>query len=290
VTLAQRVTPWGFPFLYLGWAYLLWIPVLGSDTSVWSGWNLILFLLGGASPLLASVVLAALTGGRARVADLGRRLVDVRRIGLRWWLVLLTFWLAFDLVMALAAVLLRVTAEPLQPDWSMLADPGPLAFLVVLSFVLPAVEEVGLRGYYLDRLQERFDITTAALINGATWAIWHAPFVAFPSYYANTTFDPDLSWWLPMIVLDTVLIVWVYDRTGRSILAALVFHGMMNLTGEILGITAEMYPFVLTGHAVAAALVIVGWRRRGAGPDPARAARSRGTQGVSRRRPAPGSG
>ncbi len=259
---ALRTSPWGFPVLYLGWAYLFWIPVLRSDTSVWSGWNLVLFLVGGASPLLAGVLLAALTGGRARVADLGRRLIDFRRIPVRWWLVLLTFWLALDLVMALAAVAFGVTSTPLEPDWGLLADPGPLAFLVVLSFVLPAVEEVGLRGYHLDRLQERFGVTTAALINGATWAIWHAPFVAFPGYYANTTFDPALSWWLPMIVLDTVLIVWVYERTGRSILAALVFHGMMNLTGEVLGITAGMYPFVLTGHALAAGAVIVWWRRQ----------------------------
>lgn len=186
--LASRMSPWGFAVFYLGWAYLFWIPVLGSDTSVWSGRNL----------------------------------------------VLLAFWLAFDLVMALAAVVLGVTSTPLEPDWALLANPGPIAFLVVLSFVLPAVEEVGLRGYY-----------------------------------ADTTFDPALSWWLPMIVLDTVLIVWIYERTGRSILAALLFHGMMNLTGEVLAITAEMYPFVLTGHALAAGAVILWWWHRGVAGEPA---------------------
>ena len=102
------------------------------------------------------------------------------------------------------------------------------------------------------------------MINGVTWAIWHAPFVLFPGYYAETSFDPDLWWWLPIIVLDTLLLVWVYNHTHRSILAVLVFHGMIYLTGEFLGISPEMYPFVLWGHAVAAAAVIASWLRQGA--------------------------
>jgi uncharacterized protein len=143
----------------------------------------------------------------------------------------------------------------------LLTDPVALAFPFLLAFVLPAAEEIGLRGWHLDRLIDRFGTTTAALVNGATWAVWHAPFVLLPGYYADTTFDPQLSWWLPMIVLDTVLIVWVYLGTDRSILAALLFHGMMNLTGELLGISPEMYPFVLVGHALAAGAVVVRWRR-----------------------------
>jgi hypothetical protein len=70
--------------------------------------------------------------------------------------------------------------------------------------------------------------------------VWHTPLVVFPGYYANTTFDPDLSWWLPLIVFDTLLFVWIYTSTNRSILPVLVFHGMMNLTGELLGISATV--------------------------------------------------
>lgn len=75
---------------------------------------------------------------------------------------------------------------------------------------------VGLRGCWLDRLGQRFTIAAAALINGAAWAVWHAPFVALPGYYADTAFDPAL-WWLPQIVADTVLYVWLYQRTRRRL-------------------------------------------------------------------------
>ena len=254
---------WAFPLIYLGWAYLFWSPLFASELSVWSFPNILFFLVGGASPLLAAIVLAALSGGRAQLLDLWRRLVDVRRIGLWWWLTLLLFWLVFNLVMAAIAVVLGVTEHPLDIAWQLFTEPGALAFLLLLSFVFPAVEEVGLRGYYLDELQKRFSTRIAGLINGGVWAVWHTPFVWFPGYYANTTFNPSLYWWLPMIVCTTLLIVQVYNHTQRSILAVLIFHGMMNFTGELLGISAEMYPFVLSGYAVLAMILLLQWRRQG---------------------------
>lgn len=260
--LAQRAGPWGFAIIYLGWAYLFWIPVLRSETSVWAGTNLFLFLVGGASPLLAAVVLAWLLGGARGMTDLIRRLVDVRLVSLRWWLGIVVFWPVFHLTMAGAAVVLGVTSQPFDLVTGIVTEPGVLAFQLTLAFLFPAVEEIGLRGYYLDRLAERFSITVAALVNGATWAVWHSPFVLLPGYYAATTFDPELSWWMPMIIADTVLFVWVWERTERSIAAVLVFHAMMNLSGEFLGITADMYPFVVAGHLVAAGAVVVSWQGR----------------------------
>lgn len=151
--------------------------------------------------------------------------------------------------------------SPLDVNWSLFLDPGPLLFLLLLSFVFPAVEEVGLRGYYLDTLQRRLSPTAAGLLNGVVWALWHAPFVWFPGYYAHTTFDPALSWWLPLIVCHTLLIVQVYNHTQRSLMAVLIFHGMLNFTGEWLRISPDMYPFMLYGNVLLAAALIVLWQR-----------------------------
>ncbi|KAB1194844.1 CPBP family intramembrane metalloprotease [Haloferax sp. MBLA0076] len=253
--------PWGFPLIYLGWAFVFWAPILVSETSVWSFPNVLFFLVGGASPLLAGVTLALLTGGTERLRGMWRRLTDVQRISPKWLVTILLFWPAFNLLVAGAALALGVSDRPLDIVWGVLTDPETLAFMLVLSFVFPLVEEIGLRGYYLDALQERFSPTVAGLINGGTWAVWHAPFVYFPGYYANTTFNPELWWWLPSIVLQTLLIVWVYNNTQRSVLAVLLFHGLMNLTGEFLGLAPEMFPFLLVGTALAAMAVVVSWRR-----------------------------
>ncbi len=250
-----------FPLVYLGWAYFFWIPVLLSDSSVWAFPNLIWFLLGGASPAVAGLGLAAATGGKEQLKDLGRRLTDWRRIPGRWWLVILLFWLAFDLAMAGLAQILGIAGAPLDTNWLLFVNPGPLLFLFVLSFVFPAVEEVGLRGFYLDALQQRFSPVVAGLVNGAVWALWHAPFVWFPGYYANTTFNPELYWWMPMILCHTLLIVYVYNCTQRSILAVLIFHAMMNFTGEWLRLSPDMYPFMLAGNLILATLMVMFWGR-----------------------------
>jgi len=65
-----------------------------------------------------------------------------------------------------------------------------------------------------------------------------------------------------MIVCHTLLIVHVYNRTRRSILPVLIFYGMMNFTGEWLRIPPDMYPFMLSGNIVFAALLIVLWQSK----------------------------
>lgn len=250
-----------FPLVYLGWAYIFWIPVLLSDTSVWELPSLIWFLVGGASPLIAGILLTLEEGGRAQFRNLIWRLIDWRRISFTWWLVILLFWLFFDLTMAGIANLIGVTDSPLHIYWGLWLNPAALLFLFLLSFIFPAVEEIGLRGYYLETLRRTLSPTAAAIVNGIVWAAWHSPFVWFPGYYAYTNFHPELFWWLPMIVCGTLLIAYVYFQTKRSILAVLVFHGMMNFTGEWLRISPDMYPFMLTGNLLMALLVILAWQK-----------------------------
>ena len=259
-TLARAVAPWGFPVVYLGWAFLFWAPIVGSDESVWSFPNVVLFAVGGLCPLLAGLLLTWLTRGRGGLRDHGRRLIDVGRIDPRWWLVVLLSWPAFTLVLAGAGLALGVTSDPLEGvSAARLFDPVAVVSLVGFAVLFPLVEEVGLRGYWLDELQERWSALVAGLINGTTWAIWHAPFVFLPGYYADTTFDPELSWWLPYLVLTALVYVWVYNNTNRSVLAVLSFHALQNVTGELIGFGPEMYPFVLAGLVAVAALLVAIW-------------------------------
>lgn len=96
----RDVSPWAFAVVYLGWAYLFWSMVVASGASVWSFPNVALFAIGGSSPLVAGLGLAWFTRGRAGLVDLWRRLVDARRVGPRWWAVVLLFHPAFTLLVA----------------------------------------------------------------------------------------------------------------------------------------------------------------------------------------------
>jgi len=143
--------------------------------SVWSFPNVLLFLVGGASPLLAGVTLAAVEGGKAGLYELWWRLIDVWRISLRWWVVIFLFWPVFDVLVAGGAVVFGVVDRPLAIAWDKVTAPRTMAFMLLLSFVFPAVEEIGLRGYWLDKLQERFEPPVAGAIVGGQVEIlvWH---------------------------------------------------------------------------------------------------------------------
>jgi membrane protease YdiL (CAAX protease family) len=62
-----------------------------------------------------------------------------------------------------------------------------------------------------------------------------------------------------MIVLYTIILVWVYNNTRRSILAVLLFHAFGNMTGELMGFAPEMYPFILSGYALVVVMLVAGW-------------------------------
>lgn len=254
----RATAPWGFPLLYLGWAYLFWLPVVASEASVWTYPNVVLFLIGGASPLLAGLVLLWTNHGRAGFADLRRRLFEVDRISGRWWVIILLFYPVFNLGTAAVALVTGFNTEPLVFIGSdRLFDPGALFFLVAFSLLFPAIEEIGLRGYWLDQLQARWSALVSSLILGTVWALWHVPLVYMSGYYEGTTFQPELWWWLPSIVLTAVIATWVYNNTARSVLAVIGFHFFGNFTGETMGFAPELYPFVHLGTAIVVFALVI---------------------------------
>jgi membrane protease YdiL (CAAX protease family) len=256
----HRLAPWTFPVVYLGWAYLFWGIVVGSGASVWSFPNVVFLVVGGASPLLAGVGLTWLTRGRAGLADLWRRLVDVRRISPRWWVGLLLFYPVFNLTLAGLAVLAGVTADPLEVISPVrLFDPLGLFGLLAFSLLLPLPEEVGLRGYWLDRLQERWSALVASLVLGVTWAAWHVPLLFMEGYYSSTTFQPEPLPFLGSIAFGAVLVTWVYNNTGRSVLAAVLFHFAGNFTGEVAGLAPDLYGYSFVATALVAGAVTAWW-------------------------------
>lgn len=67
---------------------------------------------------------------------------------------------------------------------------------------------------------------------------------------------------MPYLVLSALIYVWIYNNTNRSILAVLCFHAFQNTSGELFGFAPEMYPFVLYGLLLVAALLVAIWSPR----------------------------
>jgi membrane protease YdiL (CAAX protease family) len=142
---------------------------------------------------------------------------------------------------------------------------NPLAILPALFFATlpPLLEELGWRGYALDRLQLQWSALSASVILGVVWALWHLPL-----FFIGGTHQHDVvgfattSFWLSMagIVALSVAMGWIYNNTARSIAAIVVFHGWVNFTAELMVVPDPST--TLSGSCSSGSSSPVGVRRR----------------------------
>jgi uncharacterized protein len=201
----------------LTWA--VWIPrALGVQVGVVGQlWTWI--------PALAAFAAAALTGGRAAVGDLGRRLLRWR-VAWPWYVVVLAGPAAFSLAVGGLYVLLGGTWSAALPPAFTTSVPSLILFLVILTATDGLGEEVGWRGFALPRLLRHNTALVASLILGVLWAGWHLPLI-----WTEGSALSDSPVWLLFINLPAtaVLFTWVFLRTRGSALLAALLHGTTNL-------------------------------------------------------------
>ncbi len=179
--------------------------------------------LGAFGPMVAAVVLTAREGGRAGLRSLLSRVV-------RWRVA--PFWygvaLLGPIVLQLVAMALHVAVFGGQlPSLGAMvgALPTVLALSVYMFIQVGIGEEIGWRGYALPKLQTGHSALVSSVILGVIWALWHLPLFFNPATsYSNTPFWALLVFFLPF----SVLIGWVFNSTGGSVLMAMILHAVMN--------------------------------------------------------------
>src|SRR5215216_3905801 len=116
------------------------------------------------------------------------------------------------------------------------ALPMVLIMFVYMMIFVALGEEVGWRGYALPALQARYSALFSSVILGMMWAFWHLPLFLNPdTFYSNLPF----GLWLAYLIPFTILITWVFNSTGGSVLMAMIVHAVMNASDEMWKILSE---------------------------------------------------
>jgi len=167
------------------------------------------------------LILVYRENGYAGTSKLLRRVFDQKRIKPKIWYVP-TFFMP-PIIYLLTYGVTRLTRLPLpdKPYVPLLMTP----LLFVVFFILAAGEEVGWTGYATDPVQERWSALTTSITLGLVTAIWH--FVPLIEMGRTPTW---IAWWTVGTVALRTLTVWLYNNTGRSLFAAIVFHAMSNVS------------------------------------------------------------
>ena len=171
-------------------------------------------------PLVAALVVASITEGWAGLRELGSQIIRWR-VGWQWYAVAVAVPLA-----VIFASVLGNAGFGATPDWSKLtlsAIAMTFAVRIINPLDGPLGEEPGYRGYAVPRMQARWSPLVSTAILGVLIAIWHLPLIV--------NGQGTISYiGLPTTFCVTFFYVWLFNRTGGSVLLTLLSH---NVQGTI---------------------------------------------------------
>jgi uncharacterized protein len=266
-SIARFSSPWYYFAIALGWSWLFWFVAILLGLSIESPAGLALGLLGLLGPMVAGIISTYLTQEKEGRRDYWLRVIDVRRIGARWYAVIFLFVpILFALAVALDLLSGGSGAVWEEAAWQIFANPWAIIPFALSIFMIGPIEEFGWRGYVLDRLQERWNLTVASSILGVLWSLWHLPLFFFKDSYQYNLGAGSPAFWLFMIgiVPLTFVFTWIFNNTHRSTLSAMLFHFMVNFVGELVALSprAELYSILLWTVAAIAISMLWGAKSR----------------------------
>jgi pimeloyl-ACP methyl ester carboxylesterase/membrane protease YdiL (CAAX protease family) len=167
--------------------------------------------------------------------------------GIFWWTVGFGSPLLLFVIAQVAARIAGHTA----PTWTSLGQVNFLPDLGVaawgLWFITSGVgEELGWRGFALPRLQRTHSAMSSTLLLALGWAGWHLPaFFYVPSYTAiGLRILPGFFFG---VLAGAVVLTWLYNSSGGSVLAAVLWHASFNFVtaspnagGLVAGVTSSL--------------------------------------------------
>jgi membrane protease YdiL (CAAX protease family) len=93
--------------------------------------------------------------------------------------------------------------------------------------VFPIGEEFGWRGFAHPRMVERHGAVKGSLFLGIVWGVWHLLYSFTPDAAGFDAFVFTLT--MVELPLYSLLIAWVFERSGRSMAVAIAFHASGHL-------------------------------------------------------------
>lgn len=245
-------------FVFWGPLALFRIPTISFVSGVTGPvWAIVLFIVGGFVPSAVAIMLTWQRQGRAGLGNLGRRIIQFK-IGWRWYL-------AAMLVIFIATVgqliILRLMGQPF--DLTLFF--GQLGSFLPLILLGPLSEEIGWRGYALDRLQTKWNALVSSLIVGLVWGLWHYPLFQMVGTSQHELGIPFIGFVLGLMWVS-VLFTWLHNNTQASIWTAIFFHWLYTYSAQVVasGVTrTSLYNWVVyLPYFIIAVVVVIIWKPR----------------------------
>ena len=231
--IAHRPLVWFFLLTFaISWSLNGIVIGLGMEPS-WTRWILSGFL-SALGPAIAAVIVVHARGDEVRAWARG---IVHWRVHPKWYVAAIGIPAALALGSAGVVDLLGGPVDFGEFSPHVLT----LAFGIVLgTFIGGGQEEIGWRGFAQPELQRQYGGFVAAIIIGIVWGVWHLPLFVDPT-------APHSQWPLASqavyfvgITGFSVLLAWVYNGSGGSILLVMLMHGSENALGALVPLDVDL--------------------------------------------------
>lgn len=206
-----------FLLLLFGLSAPCWVLGAIYDVQIFPG--LKLFQLPLALPMVTALILIYRENGRTGVFILLKRTYDLQNFKPKIWF--LPILLIYPSLGLLDYWILRLLGTSIPPPH--------FSFDVILGysivFLMTYGEELGLTGYAIDPMQNRFSALKSGILLGVLWAGYHIPGFIISGYYSFEW----IFWHTLYLVATRVLFVWVYNNSGKSLFSMALFHWTFGL-------------------------------------------------------------
>jgi hypothetical protein len=135
--------------------------------------------------------------------------------------------------------------------------------VVPLLILGPLSEEIGWRGYALERLQTKWNALVSSLIVGLVWGLWHLP-LFFMMGTSQRELAIPFGGFLAGLMALSILFTWLHNNTHGSIWTAIFFHWIYTYPAQVLasGVTrSALYNWLESlPYCLLALLVVIIWK------------------------------
>ena len=216
----------------------------------------VLGIIGLASPMIVAFILMFLDSDLRN--DLFKRFFHFNTIK-PFYMIVTCFLMVASILLAQAISLLfgySPSQFSLAEKFSFSAGLFPAWFLL---FIAPLLEELAWHSYGTDCLRKRFNLFTVSIIFAVFWAFWHLPLSFIKDYYQSNLVETGVIYSINFslsLIPFVILMNWLYYKTGRNIIIAIVFHITAGFFNELFA-THPMSKVIQTFLLLILSIVIV---------------------------------
>ena len=244
------VIPW---VLWFAAAYISHLPAGNHYLAITQG---ILGILGLVAPVFVAAYL--FLSNRELFTDLKQRFFRMKGFSP----IYTAFSILLILVSMVIAQLLSVLFGHSIDQFYISGHPSFASALFSPWFILifaPVVEELAWHSYGTDTLRRRFNLFTTSVIFAIYWVFWHLPLSFIKGYYHSNVVTEGWLYSINFIFslfVFVILINWLYFKTSRNLLIAVLFHLSANISNEIFA-THPDSKVIQTGILFVIAIVVL---------------------------------